>query len=420
MKYNFDEIIPRRGTNSYKWDSSADADVLPMWVADMDFRTAPPVVEALKKRVEHGVFGYVRVPDAYYEAITNWFARRHAWRIEKEWIIYTTGVVPAISAAIKALTVPGDKVMVQTPVYNCFFSSIRNNGCEMIANPLVYRNRGYQIDFDDLEKKTSDPKVKLMLLCNPHNPVGRVWSKQELRQIGEICIRNNVFVIADEIHCELVFLGHEYTPFASISEEFLMNSVTFVSPSKAFNLAGLQIANIISADANVRVRIDKAININEVCDVNPFGVEALMAAYNEGEEWLEELKIYLFANYIYLKGYFDEYLPEFPVMMLEGTYLVWVDCSVLNQKERSNGKYNILRLSVSLIKKSFWNDGGENDKLYPPLFHFLCGTTVDWSFQILILPETRCKVLTLYIGNEIHQSAPAACSSRSTIRLLPE
>ena len=313
MKYNFDEIIPRRGTNSYKWDSAEDADVLPMWVADMDFRTAPPVVEALKKRVEHGIFGYVRVPDVYYEAVVNWFVRRHAWRIEKEWIIYTTGVVPAISAVIKALTLPGDKVMVQTPVYNCFFSSIRNNGCEMIANPLVYRNRGYQIDFDDLERKASDPKVKLLLLCNPHNPVGRVWSKQELRQIGEICIRNNVFVVADEIHCELVFLGHEYTPFASISEEFLMNSVTFVSPSKAFNLAGLQIANIISADANVRVRIDKAININEVCDVNPFGVEALMAAYNEGEEWLEELKIYLFANYIYLKGYFDEYLPEFHI-----------------------------------------------------------------------------------------------------------
>ena len=359
MKYNFDEIIPRRGTNSYKWDSSADADVLPMWVADMDFRTAPPVVEALKKRVEHGIFGYVRVPDAYYEEITNWFARRHAWRIEKEWIIYTTGVVSAISAAIKALTVPGDKVMVQTPVYNCFFSSIRNNGCEMIANPLVYRNRGYQIDFDDLEKKASDPKVKLMLLCNPHNPVGRVWSKQELRQIGEICIRNNVFVVADEIHCELVFLGHEYTPFASISEEFLMNSVTFVSPSKAFNLAGLQIANIISADANVRVRIDKAININEVCDVNPFGVEALMAAYNEGEEWLEELKIYLFANYIYLKGYFDEYLPEFPVMMLEGTYLVWVDCSVLNQTSAEIVKDLLKKEKLWVNEGSLYGETGE-------------------------------------------------------------
>ena len=331
MKYDFDEIIPRRGTNSYKWDSARDADILPMWVADMDFRTAPPVVEALRKRVEHGIFGYVRVPDAYYAAVTNWFARRHDWQIEKEWIIYTTGVVPALSAVIKALTVPGDKVMVQTPVYNCFFSSIRNNGCGMIANPLIYRNGTYQIDFADLEQKAADPSVKVLLLCNPHNPAGRVWTKQELTRIGDICIRNNVWVIADEIHCELVFPGHTYIPFASISQEFLMHSVTCTSPSKAFNLAGLQIANIISADTDIRIKIDKAINVNEVCDVNPFGVEALMAAYNDSEEWLEELKQYLFANYNYLRAYFAECLPKFPVSMLEGTYLVWVDCSALKQ-----------------------------------------------------------------------------------------
>lgn len=331
MRYNFDEIIPRSGTNSYKWDSAADADVLPMWVADMDFRTAPPVVEALKKRVEHGIFGYVRVPDAYYEAITGWFARRHGWQIEKEWIIYTTGVVPALSAVIKALTTPGDKVIVQTPVYNCFFSSIRNNGCEVVANPLIYTNGTYQIDFIDLERKAADPSVKVLLLCNPHNPAGRVWTKQELTRLGEICLRNNVWVVADEIHCELVFPGRAYIPFASVSEEFLMHSVTCTSPSKAFNLAGLQIANIVSADADIRMKIDKAININEVCDVNPFGVEALIAAYNDGAEWLEELNQYLFANYHYLRAYFDEYLPEFSVMPLEGTYLVWVDCSVRKQ-----------------------------------------------------------------------------------------
>jgi len=190
MKYNFDEIVPRRGTNSYKWDSDGDADVLPMWVADMDFRTAPSVVEALKRRVEHGIFGYVRVPDAYYEAITGWFAGRHGWQIEKEWIIYTTGVVPALSAVIKALTTPGDKVIVQTPVYNCFFSSIRNNGCEVVANPLIYMNGTYQIDFIDLERKAADPSVKVLLLCNPHNPAGRVWTKQELTRLGEICLRS--------------------------------------------------------------------------------------------------------------------------------------------------------------------------------------------------------------------------------------
>ena len=359
MKYNFDEIIPRRGTNSYKWDSAGDADVLPMWVADMDFRTAPPVVEALRKRVEHGIFGYVRVPDAYYAAVTNWFARRHDWQIEKEWIIYTTGVVPALSAVIKALTVPGDKVMVQTPVYNCFFSSIRNNGCGMIANPLIYRNGTYQIDFADLEQKAADPSVKVLLLCNPHNPAGRVWTKQELTRIGDICIRNNVWVVADEIHCELVFPGHTYIPFASISPEFLMHSVTCTSSSKAFNLAGLQIANIISADTDIRTKIDKAININEVCDVNPFGVEALMAAYNDSEEWLEELKQYLFDNYNYLRAYFAEYLPEFPVSILEGTYLVWVDCSVLNQSSDEIIKNLLEKEKIWVNEGSLYGEAGE-------------------------------------------------------------
>ena len=359
MKYDFDEIIPRRGTNSYKWDSARDADILPMWVADMDFRTAPPVVEALRKRVEHGIFGYVRVPDAYYAAVTNWFARRHDWQIEKEWIIYTTGVVPALSAVIKALTAPGDKVMVQTPVYNCFFSSIRNNGCGMIANPLIYRNGTYQIDFADLEQKAADPSVKVLLLCNPHNPAGRVWTKQELTRIGDICIRNNVWVVADEIHCELVFPGHTYIPFASISQEFLMHSVTCTSPSKAFNLAGLQIANIISADTDIRTKIDKAININEVCDVNPFGVEALMAAYNDGEEWLEELKQYLFANYNYLRVYFEEYLPEFPVATLEGTYLVWADCSVLNQSSDETVKTLLEKEKLWVNEGSLYGEAGE-------------------------------------------------------------
>ena len=359
MKYDFDEIIPRRGTNSYKWDSAGDADVLPMWVADMDFRTAPPVVEALRKRVEHGIFGYVRVPDAYYAAVTNWFARRHDWQIEKEWIIYTTGVVPALSAVIKALTVPGDKVMVQTPVYNCFFSSIRNNGCGMITNPLIYRNGTYQINFADLEQKAADPNVKVLLLCNPHNPAGRVWTKQELTRIGDICIRNNVWVVADEIHCELVFPGHTYITLASISQEFLMHYVNCTSHRKDFNLAGLQIANIISADTDIRTKIDKAINVNEVCDVNPFGVEALMAAYNDSEEWLEELKQYLFDNYNYLRAYFSEYLPEFPVSMLEGTYLVWVDCSVLNQSSDEIVKTLLEKEKLWVNEGSLYGEIGE-------------------------------------------------------------
>lgn len=359
MKYDFDEPVPRRGTNSYKWDTVKDEDVLPMWVADMDFRTAPAIVGALQKRVEHGIFGYTKVPPAYYEVVINWFRRRHAWLIEKEWIVYTTGVVPAISAIVKALTVPGDRVLVQTPVYNCFFSSIRNNGCEAVANPLIYANGTYRIDYDDLERKAADPKVKLLLLCNPHNPVGRVWTRQELRRIGEICIRNRVLVVADEIHCELVFSGHVYIPFASISEDFREHSVTCISPSKAFNLAGLQIANIVAADTDIRMKIDKAININEVCDVNPFGVEALIAAYNRGEDWLEELKHYLSVNYNYLRAYFDEYLPEFPVVMLEGTYLVWVDCRGVGLSSREIADILLEKEKVQVNPGSLYGEAGE-------------------------------------------------------------
>jgi len=360
MRYDFDEVIPRRGTNSYKWDTETKEDVLPMWVADMDFRTAPAVVDALKKRVEHGIFGYTKVPSEYYDSIVDWFRRKHNWTIKRDWIIYTTGVVPALSAIIKALTSPGDKILVQTPVYNCFFSSIRNNGCEIVTNPLIYINGTYQINFDDLEKKAADPKVKLLLLCNPHNPAGRVWTKQELVRIGKICLQNGIVIVADEIHCELVFPGHTYTPFASVSEEFLMHSVTCTSPSKAFNLAGLQIANIISADTNIRMRIEKAINVNEVCDVNPFGIEALMAAYNNSEEWLDKLNHYLFANYNYLKNYFKEHLPQFPVIRLEGTYLVWIDCSVLKLSSKEIVKTLLKRGKIRVNEGSLYGEAGDH------------------------------------------------------------
>ena len=328
MKYDFDKTIDRRATNSYKWDS-APGGVLPMWVADMDFRTAPAIIDALQKRVAHGIFGYTRVPDAYYDAVTSWFSRRHGWDIDREWIIYTSGVVPAVSAVIKALTVPGDKVIVQTPVYNCFFSSIRNNDCEIVSNPLRRTADTYEMDFDALERCAADPRAKVMLLCNPHNPAGRVWTPDELTRLGNICLRNGVTVVADEIHCELVYQGFKYTPFASLSDAFLHRSVTCVSPSKAFNIAGLQIANIVAFDNDLRSRIDKAININEVCDVNPFGVAATIAAYNEGEEWLNQLVGYLHGDYEAMAEFCRRELPEFPITRLEGTYLVWMDCSSL-------------------------------------------------------------------------------------------
>lgn len=326
MKYDFDTVITRRGTSSYKWDTPEKDGVLPMWVADMDFRTAPSIIRTMQDRVAHGIFGYTKVPDEYYEAVIGWFKRRHNWTIDRRWIIYTSGVVPAISAIIKALTVPGDKVIVQTPAFNCFFSSIRNNGCELSANRLIYRDGRYHADLADLEAKAADPKAKIMLLCNPHNPGGRVWTAAELRQMGEICLRNGVFVIADEIHCEFTFNGHDYTPYASLSPELRRNAAVCLSPSKAFNIAGLQIADIVAEDDAVRAKIDRAINDNEVCDVNPFGVLATIAAYNEGGEWLDELRKYLWENYLHAVNFFANHLPGYHIMPLEGTYLLWIDC----------------------------------------------------------------------------------------------
>lgn len=356
--FDFDEIVPRRGTNSYKWDSPA-GNVIPMWVADMDFRTAPAIVEALSKRVGHGVFGYTRVPDEYYQAAIDWFVSRHGWRFNREWMIYTSGVVPAISAIIKAITGKGDKVIVQTPAYNCFFSSIRNNECELLANNLICHDNGYTVDFDGLERCASDSRAKVLLLCNPHNPVGRVWTRDELLRIGEICLRHNVFVISDEIHCELTYEGHDYTPFASLGDDFERNCAVCVSPSKAFNIAGLQIANIIVRDENTRSKIDRAININEVCDVNPFGVIATIAAYRDGSEWLDSLRGYLRCNYEYLRDRIADRLPDCPVLPLEGTYLAWLDCRALNAKSELLADKLLAQEKLMVNPGSMYGSGGE-------------------------------------------------------------
>lgn len=333
MEYDFSRPTERRGTDSYKWDSEPEADIIPLWVADMDFETFPCITEALQRRVAHGIFGYTRVPEAYYEAVCNWFGKHHGWHINREDIIYTSGVVPAVSAVIKALTLPGDQVIVQGPVYNCFFSSIRNNGCETVSNSLIYNKEElrYEIDFDDLERKLAHERARLMLICNPHNPGGRVWTRDELTRVAELCHKYGVRVVSDEIHCELTLYDNEYVPFGSLPDELSHGSITCCSPSKAFNTAGLQIANIVCRDAEVRNRIDRAININEVCDVNPFGVIALQAAYSdEGYEWLTQLRAYISSNYDLLRERFARELPKCKVMRMEGTYLAWIDCSELH------------------------------------------------------------------------------------------
>ena len=325
MKYNFDELIERRGTNCVKWDESPSPEVIPLWVADMDFRVAPAIQKALQQRVEHGVFGYNIVPESYYEAVISWFHRRHQWDIQRSWILYTTAVVPAMSCVIKALTMPGEKVLILSPAYNCFFSSIKNNGCEVLESPLKAVDDTFEVDFDDFESKCADEKTTLFLLCNPHNPSGRVWTKEELQRMYDICKRHGVKVASDEIHCELIMPGHEFVPFGTITDD----GVVMNSPSKNFNTAGLQIANIICSHPSWRRRIDRAININEVCDVNPFGIVALQAAYNESEDWIDELNQYLWGNYQLLCDFIGENIPQWKVCRLEGTYLPWVDISAM-------------------------------------------------------------------------------------------
>jgi len=325
----FDELIERRGTGCVKWDESPSPVTIPLWVADMDFQVAPAIQEAVRKRAEHPVFGYTLVGDDYYEAVISWFQRRHQWTVRREEILYTTGVVPAMSVAIKALTMPGERVLILSPDYNCFFSSIRNNGCEVLESCLLRLSRNkpgsFEVDWSDFEAKCADEKTTVFLLCNPHNPTGRVWTKEELARMNDICLKHGVKVVSDEIHCELVMPGHTFQPFAAVSEACRQNCVTLNSPSKSFNIAGLQIANIICVQPAWRRRIDRAININEVCDVNPFGPVALIAAYNESEQWLDELNQYLWGNYTALCDFAAKHLPQWTVCPLEGTYLVWVD-----------------------------------------------------------------------------------------------
>ena len=323
MTYNFDSCPDRRGTESVKWDLYPGT--LPLWVADMDFETAPEIRHALQRRLDHGVFGYELIPDDYFQAQQRWFASRHGWKdVGRDTLVPTTGVIAAYSAAIKAMTVPGDKVLVMTPCYNAFFPAIRNNRCVQLESPLKVSGGRCIVDWDDFEQKAKEARV--LLLCNPHNPAGRVWTREELLLMAEICRRNSVFVISDEIHCELTFPGHDYTPWATLPEEYVLNSVSCISPTKAFNIAGIQIANIYAKDPAILARMDRAINDNECCDVNVFGVTALKAAYNEGGAWLDALREYLFHNARTVSCFLEDILPQVNVLPLEGTYLMWLDC----------------------------------------------------------------------------------------------
>ena len=324
MPYNFDELVNRRNTHSLKWDVKKQE--LPMWVADMDFQTAPEIQKAIRERAAHGVFGYSIVPEEWYQAYIGWWERRHHFSMEKEWLVFCTGVVPAISSMVRKLTTAGENVLVQTPVYNIFFNSIVNNGRNIAENPLRYDGNTYQMDFEDLERKLSDPQTTLMILCNPHNPVGRIWSREELEQVGGLCRKYHVTVISDEIHCDLTSPGQEYIPFASVSENCENISITCMAPTKAFNLAGLQTAAVAVPNPNLRHKVWRGLNTDEVAEPNSFAVEAAVAAFTKGEAWLDALREYIQENKNFAEDFLKKEVPQIKQVSSQATYLLWLDC----------------------------------------------------------------------------------------------
>lgn len=324
MPYNFDEPVNRKNTHSLKWDVKEQE--LPMWVADMDFQTAPEIQEAIRERAVHGVFGYSIVPEKWYQAYMGWWERRHHFSMEKEWLVFCTGVVPAISSMVRKLTTVGENVLVQTPVYNIFFNSIVNNGRNIAESPLQYDGNTYQMDFEDLERKLSDPQTTLMILCNPHNPVGRIWSREELEQVGELCRKYHVTVISDEIHCDLTSPGQEYIPFASVSENCKNNSITCMAPTKAFNLAGLQTAAVAVPNPNLRHKVWRGLNTDEVAEPNSFAVEAAVAAFSKGEAWLDALREYIQENKNFVEDFLKKEDLHIRLVPSQATYLLWLDC----------------------------------------------------------------------------------------------
>ncbi|KFC19511.1 MalY/PatB family protein [Chryseobacterium sp. FH1] len=349
-KYNFDEIVNRRGTDSVKWDLAKD-EVLPMWVADMDFKTAPEITEAIVKKVSYGVFGYGNVPDDFFSSIIDWWADIHQFKIERNMIISGPGMIPTLSAIVRTFVRSGENIMIQPPVYNHFYNIIENCNVGLLENNLIYENGNYQIDFKDFELKASHPKTKLFLLCNPHNPIGKVWKKDDLEKMAEICARHHVMIVSDEIHADLVFEGHQHIPFASVAENYDLESVTCGSPCKTFNLAGLPISYVISKNKEILNKIHKTFEIQETSYPNPIATTALIVAYQNGKQWMEELKIYLYENYEYLKGFINRNLSEIKVIPLEATYLVWLDCRSLNKTSNDLSK-------ILLEQEKLWVNSG--------------------------------------------------------------
>ncbi|MFS1512837.1 MalY/PatB family protein [Chengkuizengella sp. SCS-71B] len=362
MHKYFDETIDRNQTFSYKWDERKklfdSEEVLPMWVADMDFRSPKPVVDALINRAEHGVYGYSSSPNSYDEAVISWFEQRHDWKIEKEWLSYSPGVMPTIGFLIACLTEPGDKVVLQSPVYYPFFDVIKRSGREIVDNALVLDDDTYRMDLDKLETQL-DSSVKMLLLCSPHNPVGRVWTKDELTRLGEICIKHNIIIVSDEIHADLVFKQSKHIPLASISEELAQQTITCIAPSKTFNIAGLQASSVVISNADIRIKFRKEISKYSLNMMNTFGRVAAEVSYRQGGEWLEHCLEYIYDNNQYVKQYVETNMPLIKVIQSEGTYLVWLDCRDLKMNGQQLREFMLKEAKVALSDGFIFGENGD-------------------------------------------------------------
>ena len=355
MEFNFDKVVERKGTNSLKYDFAKEngkpEDVLPLWVADMDFPTAPAILKRLEEIVSHGIFGYSEGKEEYFQAVSAWYLNHFQWKVERNWLIKTPGVVFAIAAAIRAFTEEGDSILLQQPVYYPFKEAIENNNRKLVNNPLKMVDGHYEIDFDDFEQKIVENNVKLFLLCSPHNPGGRVWKEWELRKIGDICVKYDVIVVSDEIHSDFVWEKNKHLVFANLSPEYAMRTITCTSPSKTFNLAGLQLSNIFIPNQKLRRALKQEIAATGYSLVNVMALAACQAAYEGGEEWLIAVKEYIWGNYLFLKRYIEEKIPQISVIVPEGTYLVWLDFRKLGLTEEE-------REDLIVKKGGLWLDSG--------------------------------------------------------------
>lgn len=362
MQHDFDRVWNRKNSYSMKWDGVealyGEADLWPMWVADMDFKAPKPVIDAIKKQAEHGIFGYTVRPESYDEAVVAWFEKRHCFTVQKDWLVFSPGVVPALHMIVETFTNPGDKIIIQPPVYYPFFDAVKKNGRTLVENPLAFDGERYTIDFADLEQKLKTG-VRLLIFCSPHNPVGRVWTRGELHTLGELCMKHDVLIVSDEVHCDLVLFGHRHIPFASLSERFAAQSITCTAPSKTFNLAGLQASNIIIPNEKYRRTFQAAVRNWHLDYSNSFAVPASEAAYRYGEAWLEQLIEYVEGNVTFLTSFIAERMPQIKVVPPEGTYLVWLDFRALGLNAKELRTFLRTQAKVALNDGTIFGASGE-------------------------------------------------------------